>query len=223
MIYSDRMMFIHIGKTGGSSASDYLLHNLQRPASNCHADADRELVGMGIADVTPRTDIKRHCTLTEARDYVAAIDGRTLQDFERIVTIIRHPYTLEYSHYHYMKRPEVREREKGNPALLERTSGDLRDFAARAGYHRRGTPQDGYFVVDGVIPPNVVLVRYEDLERAFPEAARGFLKSDAAYPFPHVNSTGYTGSVMDELTDEVEELIYQKHRYMFDSGLYARR
>lgn len=223
VIYSDDMMFIHIGKTGGSSASDYLLHNIARPASNCHADADRELAGLGITDVQARTDIKRHCTLTEARDYVAAIDGRALADFTKIVTIIRHPYTLEYSHYHYMKRADVREREKGNPALLERTSGDLRDFAARAGYHRRGTPQDGYFLVDGALPSNVELVRYETIDTAFPEAVRAFLKPDVDHAFPHVNQTGYAGSVVDELTDAVEELIYQKHRYMFDSGLYARR
>ena len=66
MIFNDRMMFIHIGKTGGSSCSDYLLHNLQGPAWNCHADADRELAPLGIEGMHPRTDIKRHCTLPEA-------------------------------------------------------------------------------------------------------------------------------------------------------------
>lgn len=223
MIFNDRMMFIHIGKTGGSSCSDYLLHNLQGPAWNCHADADRELAPLGIAGMHPRTDIKRHCTLPEALDYVRAIDGRGIDGFEKIVTVIRHPYTLEYSHYHYMKRPDVREREKGNPGLLERTSGDLADFAARAGYHRKDTPQEGYFLVDGAVPANVELVRYEELAEAFPRAVAPFLKPGASFPFPHVNRTGYEGRVDDEMDDAVEALIYRKHRWMFDSGLYARR
>ncbi|MGH8033151.1 MAG: hypothetical protein ACREO8_12515 [Luteimonas sp.] len=223
MIFNDKMMFIHIGKTGGSSASDYLIHNLNGPAWNCHVDADQELAPLGVADMQPRTDIIRHCTLTEARDYVAGFDGRKLEDFRKIVTIIRHPYTLEYSHYHYMKLPVVREREKHNQALLERTSGDFLNFVSRAGYHRKQTPQEGYFLVDGVLPANVELVRHEDLAAAFARAVAPFLKVNAAFAFPHVNGTGYTTSVHDELTDEIEDLIYHKHRYMFDSGLYARR
>src|SRR5688500_11413878 len=72
MIFSDRLMFIHIGKTGGSSCADYLLYNLQGPAYNCHADADLELAPLGIDGMHPRTDIKRHCTLPEALAYVHA-------------------------------------------------------------------------------------------------------------------------------------------------------
>jgi hypothetical protein len=223
MIFNDRMMFIHIGKTGGSSCADYLIHNLQGPAYNCHADADLELAPLGIAGVHPRTDIKRHCTLPEALAYVHAFDGRTLADFEKIVTVIRHPYTLEYSHYHYMKRPDVREREKGNPGLLERTSGDFADFVARAGYHRKDTPQEGYFLVDGKVPANVQLVRYEELPDTFVRAVAPFLKPDASFAFPYTNRTGYDGDVLAELTDEIEAGIYRKHRYMFDSGLYVRR
>jgi len=223
MIFNDRLMFIHIGKTGGSSCADYLIHNLQGPAWNCHADADLELAPLGIDGMHPRTDIKRHCTLAEALAYVHAIDGRTIDDFEKIVTVVRNPYTLEYSHYHYMKRPDVRARESGNPALLERTSGDLRDFAARAGYHRKDTPQEGYFLLDGGIPRNLELVRHETLAEDFPRAVAPFLKPGASFPFPHVNRTGYEGSVDDEMDAGVEELIYRKHRYMFDSGLYARR
>ena len=223
MIFNDAMMFIHIGKTGGSSCSEFLLHNLQGPAWNCHAEADRELAPLGIAGMGARTDIKRHCTLAEALAYVQAIDGRVLDDFQRVVAVVRHPYTLEYSHYQYMKLPAGRERERGNPGLLERTSGDLRDFVSRAGYHRRGTPQEGYFLVDGALPRNVALLRYETLVADFPRVVAPFLKPDAAFPFPHANATGYAGGIEAELTDEVEELIYRKHRYMFDSGLYARR
>lgn len=223
MIFNDQLMFIHIGKTGGSSCSDFLIHNLRGPAWNCHADADLELAPLGIADVSPRTDIKRHCTLEEAAAYVHAFDGRRLEDFERIVAVIRDPYTLEYSHYHYMKLPAVREREKGNPALLERTSGDLLDFVQRAGYHRKNTPQEGYFLVDGQLLPNVTLVRYERLAEDFPSIVAPFLKPDASFPFPHSNRTGYDSHVEQEMTAEIEALVYAKHRYMFDSGLYPRR
>lgn len=223
MIFNDRMMFIHIGKTGGSSCAEYLIHNLAGPAYNCHAEADLEMAPRHIPEITPRTDIKRHCTLAEAATYVHAFDRRALADFEKIVAVIRDPYTLEYSHYNYMKRADVREREKGNPSLLERTSGDFADFVARAGYHRKDTPQEGYFLVDGEIPPNVELVRYERLPQGFVEAVAPFLKSGASFPFPHVNRTGYAGSVDTELTPQVEEAVYRKHRYLFDAGFYPRR
>jgi hypothetical protein len=224
MIFNDQLMFIHIGKTGGSSCAEYLIHNLRGPAYNCHAEADLELAPLGIADMQPLTRFRRrHATLAEAGEYVREFDGRTLASFAKIVAAIRHPYTLEYSHYRYMQLPAVRERERHNPGLLERTSGDFRDFVARAGYHRANTRQEDYFLVDGAIPANVELVRYEELAEAFPRAVRDFLKPGAAFPFPHSNRTGYEGGVRAELSDEVEELVYRKHRYMFDSGLYERR
>lgn len=224
MLFNDRLMFIHIGKTGGSSCAEYLLHHLAGPAWNCHHEADLEQAGMALGDrMRPRTDIKRHCTLAEAAAYVQAFDGRTLADFEKIVAVIRDPYTLEYSHYHYMKLPAVRERERGNPGLLERTSGDLRDFVRRAGYHRKDTPQEGYFLVDGMLPANVVLLRYERLADDFPRLVAPYLDTAAPPPLPHVNRTGYGSRVEDEVDAEIEALIYRKHRYMFDSSLYPRR
>jgi hypothetical protein len=223
MIFNDQLMFIHIGKTGGSSCAEYLIHNLRGPAYDCHAEADRELAPLGIEGVYPLTQFRRrHATLAEAGEYVREFDGRMLAGFAKIVAVIRHPYTLEYSHYRYMQLPAVRERERHNPGLLERTSGDFRDFVARAGYHRANTRQEDYFLLDGAIPGNVELVRYEELAAAFPRAVDAFLKPDAAFAFPHSNRTGYSTRVHAELTEEVEALIYRKHQYMFDSGLYER-
>ncbi len=56
--------------------------------------------------------------------------------------------------------------------LLERTSGDFRDFVRRAGYHRAKTPQEGYFLVDGAMPENLELIRYEALAENFPSRGR---------------------------------------------------
>ena len=102
MIFNEDLIFIHIGKTGGLSCARYLLFNLQRPVYNCHFHARVETLRLGLLGVESLQSVNRHCSLEEALELVASVDGRQLHDFQKVVAVIRHPYTLEMSFYRHL-------------------------------------------------------------------------------------------------------------------------
>jgi len=202
------------------SCSNYLLHNLKPPVYNCHAEAEREKAVQKIEGILPRIDIDRHSSLSEALEYINQVTGKSLDDFQKVIAVIRHPYTLEYSYYMHLKKPQERERRK-DKRLLALADGDFKDFVKHAGYHRKNMTQEKFLQVNDEIPACVKLIRFETLGEDFPAAVSSFLMKDADFPFPHDNSTTYQASFNELLTPEVKQLIYLKHQYMFDSGLYS--
>ena len=223
MIFNDDLIFIHIGKTAGMSCSEYLLNNLQPILYNCHADALKESVPYNRAEVVPLTGISRHCTLEEAIQFIQQIKGKTLADFAKVIAVIRHPYALEYSYYQHLRKPHVQERRKDNVGLIALANGDFRNFVEFGGFHREGVSQDGFVKIEGKIPANVELVKFEELTTALPQAIRAFRKSPQEHPMPHRNKSQYAVDLNELLTAEIEELIYRKHQFLFDSGYYQRQ
>lgn len=221
MIFNNDLIFIHIGKTGGTSCARYLLHNLKTPVYNCHHGAFAQIKALKIDGIVPKEDINRHCTLTETLDYIRQFNGKQLKDFAKVVAVIRHPYTLEYSYYKHLQKPHVKKRRKDDIRLLELAGGNFKTFVGKADYHRRNHTQDDFVRVGNEIPDCVELIRFEQLAVAFPEAVSRFCRKEGKYPFPHANHTEYQSNINNELTDDVKELIYQKHKFMFDSGLYS--
>lgn len=85
--YNDRLLFVHIPKTGGTSIKRYLWDHLpgvrgQRPAS---WGDDFDSGGLPIGHV-PLRDIER-------------FTGRTPDSFERILAVIRNPYEQQVSQW----------------------------------------------------------------------------------------------------------------------------
>lgn len=223
MIFNDDLIFIHIGKTGGLSCAQYLLRHLRAPVYNCHYDAHEETQRLQRGDeVQAITSVHRHCTLQEALGPIAASTGKKLNDFTKVVAVIRHPYTLEYSFYKHLQKTRVRERRKDNKRLLELADSDFKSFVKHAPFHRAGHAQESFFQLDGVTPPNVELVRFEDLPASFISAVGPFCRSTDAESFPHANRTTYDKELSGLLTDKICRLLQVKHRFMFDSGLYSR-
>jgi len=222
MIFNDEMIFIHNGKTGGTSCSNYLLKNLKRPVYNCNNDNPKAYKAE-LGDIIHQKGIARHCTLSEALTFINQLNGKQLKDFKKVVVVIRHPYTLEFSFYNHLKKKDIiKRRQEKSGKLLQLASGNFNDFIEKAGFHRPNHPQEAYFLVDNKIPANVELVRFEQLSTDFPKAVAEFISNDASPEFPHANRTDYNLSLNAALTEEIRELIYQKHKFMFDSGLYAR-
>lgn len=225
MIFNNDMIFIHIGKTGGMSCAQYLLHNLKPPVYNCHHDALIETFILKVIKrkkgIVAMPNIHRHCTLVEDLDFIFQFNGMRLEDFKKVVAVIRHPYTLEYSLYNHLQKPLVRRRRKKDARLLELAKSGFKNFAENAPYHRKNHSQDKFFCIDKKIPSNLELIKFEEIEASFPKAVSPFLKKGAAKVFPNQNSTKYQSDIHNELTDEVKDILYHKHTYMFDSGLYS--
>ena len=221
MIFTRDLIFIHIGKTGGMSCADYLLHNLQPPIHSCSHESMAEAEAVKLDGLIPIPDVHRHCTLAEALEFIARFNGQPLSRFSKVVAVIRHPYTLEYSFYRHLQKPRVRALRWDEPNLLTLADGDFRTFVEQADYHREGHPQEAFVRLGNDIPDAVELVSLEELAEAFPRAVSPFLKPEAAYPFPHHNRTEYDEELGAVLTDDVRALLYRKHRFMFDSGLYS--
>ena len=100
--------------------------------------------------------------------------------------------------------------------------GDFRLFAQHSGYHRENTPPEAFFTLNGTVPEQVELVHFEELETAFPKAIAPYRRDGAEYPFPHRNKSASRLTPEQLHSNELEEVIYQKYRYLFDSGLYRR-
>ena len=200
MIFNDDFIFIHIGKTGGMSCSDYLLHNLKPPVYNCHHNATADMKRLKkTGGIVPVPEIHRHCTLQEALDFIGQFNGKQLSDFTKVVAVIRHPYTLEYSFYKHLQKPPVRENRKDNKRLLELADGDFKTFVEKAQLHRKDHTQDTFFHVDNKIPSNLELVRFERLPVDFEKAVSPFLKRWGKCAFPHYNRTKYSSGINREL------------------------
>jgi len=99
MIISDDVLFLHVRKTGGTSASQFLLETLPTPIHYfCRApNATVRREGLTHENGNP------HQTLAEAREYLRR-HGRELSDFRLIMAIVRNPYDHFVSHYSYQKR-----------------------------------------------------------------------------------------------------------------------
>ncbi len=216
VIFNDDIVFIHIGKTGGMSCASYLLSCLKGPIYNCHAGAAKD-VKQTNEQVIAVTDINRHCTLRAAEEHIQRLTGSSAFDRAKVLAVIRNPHTLEYSFYRHLQKPQViQQRKKNDQALLQLAQGDFKTFAKEAGYHRPGLKQEDYFLIDGEIPANLEIIRYENLTKAFTHAVAPFARPEAGASFPHMNSSGSDEQLTTLLDDELRNIIYRKHQYIFD-------
>ena len=222
MIFSRDIVFIHIGKTGGMSCSNYLLQNLRGPIHNCHAQSAKEADSLSRSDITAVTNCNRHCTLPVAEQLIRRLTSTSISDREKVFAVIRHPYTLEYSFYQHLQKPPVaRARKKQSPRLVELAQGDFKTFVAYPGYHRLGLCQEDYFLMDGKTPDNLELLRFEQLSDTFPKAVEKYTNHGSTAEFPRLNSSKKSEELQALLDEETRGLIYNKHRYMFDKGYYS--
>jgi hypothetical protein len=219
VIFNDDLLFIHIGKTGGMSCSEYLLRHLRRPVFSVHGESEQELRRLGIDDVRAARGVHRHCTLSAALRYLGDEHGRTLADFAMVIAVFRHPVTLEYSLYRHLQKPAVRTRRRAEAQLLELAAGDFLTFVSKAGYHRPGLTQDAYVRIDGEIPDGVRIQRFESLARDFPRCVAPYTQGRG--DFPHNNRSRYDVPLREQVGVAELEAIHAKHRFLFDSGFYA--
>lgn len=239
MLFSDSLVFVHVPKTAGESIVRYLIHHL--PGQKTLVDEPDWPPVPGLPRFvrarlrlkallkrsglwSPRSVClvagKRHARLFEIRD-MAEARGRLLEEFPVILAVIRNPYDLEVSRYHYLRRGRhgVAGVTRGREQTIAMEHG-FETFAARAPFHGRlPARMEEWYTLDGSIPSNLRIVRFEnleaDLDRAIGELCR------VAGRLPRLNATPHA-PYAKYLSPATEEAIYQKYRWLFDRGFYRR-
>jgi hypothetical protein len=240
MLFNDRLLFLHVPKTAGTSVTSFLVRNLKGAITLTEpADLPPEVDGLQAGQRMTlqfrrwrrklgflrnphvrRIGGVRHETLPQASERLQQL-GKSLVDFEAIFAVIRNPYDLEVSRFHFFRRGHLGIRGFAHEYAEELAqSGDFAAFAERAAYHGRlpGRIED-WFEINGRIPANLRILRFETLEADLLRGLAPFCK--IVSPLPKLNASQHA-PYMNYLTPEIEIAIYNKYRWLFDRGYYDR-
>jgi len=239
MIFTRDLLFVHVPKTGGLSATGYLLDVLPRPVWLSHPIWDASLPARGVVQI----DGRRHETLAEAAA-ITARRGLPVERFAAILATIRNPYDLEVSRWAYLRQghqwergPEqelalaspfeefaVKNEQRGGgwaTAALARFDGGAPLVGTTRDRRRRPGELREFYEIDGRIPGNLRLLRFEHLAEDLAEALRELGVDTGAAPFPWVNRSA-RGDYRAYYTPAAEAAVYRRYRWVFDRGLYPR-
>jgi hypothetical protein len=217
LVFNNRVLALHVPKTGGNSLSVYLLQTLPRPIvyQSWHPRSEIDHCGVTFIQGNPHASLREAATLTRNV-------GIDLSDFSLILVVLRNPYELEVSRYESFRQ------QAHDPSLLSRDHELARtlDFPSytKAFLAPNGVPRsrnlEQMVSIDGKIPENLRYIRYEHL---VPETRMRLREAgiEADGDFPWLNPSKHAPAE-SYYTPRAEELVYQAHRWMFDQGLYDR-
>ena len=209
MIFNDELLFIHVPKTAGMSVGKALFKSLKGQVYSAVQDGHRkQFYG---EKVIPG---KRHQTLATADTYFANANLKhRIADFKFVVSMVRNPYEMEVSRYHYLRKGH--EWDRGASAELA-LAGNFPEFVSGSKWWF--SFQD-YYTVNGVMPDNLHIVRFENfaftMQRTFGRCFR------SEFTVKRLNKSHNT-KYRRYYTDELESLVYKKYQWIFDKGYYAR-
>lgn len=213
MICNKDIMFIHVPKTGGMALSERLLQILPRPVYYSVPDGHSNTEDTSITYIGG----KRHENLREARDIVERL-GMGLDSFKKIIAAVRNPYDMEVSRYFYLRNGHPWDRGTAQNLAL---GGNFEEFACESLYMGRETSEiEDFFLLDGVMPDNITILRYENLQEDF-EGVLPEIDINADGSLPIVNQTQHA-HYREYLTSRAEATIYRRFRWLFDAGFYDR-
>jgi hypothetical protein len=210
MVFNEQLLFLHVPKTGGMAITKALLEGLSGSVY-CTAPKGHHLQRVRHEQVLQGI---RHENIPQARKVLARL-GRRLEDFECIIAVMRDPYELEASRFHYLRKGQACDR---GPAQDLALAGDFEAFTVQSRWWF-GDIAD-YYTLDGRTLPNLRLLRHERLAADFTMVAGPYL--DPSTTLGRINVSGDSGAPV-RLKPAAEEAIYRKYRWLFEAGHYARR
>ena len=241
--YNDDVLFIHIPKTAGISCKQYMEANL--PDVLWPKPEDEEAVKASKLPIG-------HIPLRD----IPGLTGRSLDSWERIIAVIRNPYEQQVSQWNFWRDRYARGQrhmhdsaaaahpsihtwldESGTPGVdfhiwyahrfhpgenwVEAPRGDG-TYNFWGGYYRFWL-----FDEDGRKPPNLTVLKAEDMNQTFPAALAPWI-AGAPPEMPHANRTAhadYTEYYSHPEAERVRKslaIVEEKFRWTFDEGLYEK-
>jgi hypothetical protein len=212
MVFNKDVLFIHLGKTGGMSVTDYLCNTLKPPVYHVLPQSSLEKVkALGYEEMIPGN---RHGSLSAAQEIIAPYNLK-LADFKLILVVVRNPFDLHFSYFKQLRKPHAFKRLSENPKnknLLDAAMGEYDAFAQKDFVHYNGMLST-FFEIDGKRPENLQIVKFEELATKVPELVRPYVVND--YPFPHENKSIDNSLPPKRLSDEAAAAIKHKYYYIF--------
>ena len=217
MLFNQEVLFIHLGKTGGMSVSDYMRKTLHYPVFEVVSEIEYEQ----LKNKNNRFFIfgNRHANLTEAIEIVIKA-GLSPEDFKLIFVIVRNPVEIELSHYKHLHKERVIARLEKYPELdrgrLAASRLSFDDFAQTGITHFQGDLAS-FFTINGKFPKNCKIIRFENLDVEVPDILKPF--QCRIIPFPHKNKSDET---LDQpsLSWAALQNIRGKYSWIYDQGFY---
>ncbi len=137
---------------------------------------------------------------------------------------IRNPYSLMLSEFMYLSqkwKKKIKDLESTLTdylvSLTEKTSPERKQKWTNDYYGRF----NDYLMVNGEIPANLTIARFESLQSDVGAFLQGKLGIKESLKFPHKNASRH-GDFSHYYGAKEEELVYQMWKNSFDNGLYQR-
>jgi hypothetical protein len=217
MVFNQEVLFIHLGKTGGTSVSDYMRKTLHNPVF----EVVSELEYGQLKNKNNRFFIfgNHHANLTEAIEVVSKA-GLSHEDFKLIFVIVRNPVDIELSHYKHLHKERVIARLEKYPELdrgrLAASRLSFDDFAQTDITHFQGDLAS-FFTINGKVPENCRIIRFENLAVEVPGILKPF--QYRIIPFPHKNKNDETLH-LSSLSRAALQNIREKYSWIYNQGFY---
>lgn len=161
---------------------------------------------------------KRHENVNQAVTFFKnhkKVLSKELSDFEMILIVIRNPYELVVSRYHYLLLNHPWDK---GPAKEIALKSSFQEFAINAPHYFTLAK---YMLYKNAFPKNLHIIRYEDLHSQINPKIKKYLKSTIS--LSEKNNTTSHKKWQDYITNKgIENSIYLKFKYVFDKGFYSR-
>lgn len=240
MLFDERLLFVHVPKTAGMAITKFLMHNIPGSMTLTEPSGAPDASIALPAGVRAKLKLKRFLTssrlwyprrvrvvqgkrherLVEARETLARFE-RSLDDFHAILAVVRNPYDLEVSRYHFLRigYHGIKGLARGREQRLAMAQ-DFEQFAQSAPFDgRRGVRIEQWYEIDGRMPENLRLLRFERLED---ELSHAFGEIYPVSTRLRRENASRHGPWRTYITPASEDAIYRKYQWLFDKGFYAR-
>lgn len=210
MIWNDKILFIHTPKTAGMSMTTMLLESLQ---GSVFVTGPFERKTEGNIGYLPGS---RHETLVDAQSFFT-YRNMDIAAFERMFAVMRNPYDLELSRYAYLRQGLPQDK---GPAQDIAMAEPFKEYLKKAPFFGMKPPKlHYYFTFNGVLPDNLVVLKFENLAADIETYLAPYLKDKFKLPFDNVSKHKKYQEVYDT---ESEQLVFERNRWFFEKGFYAR-